>query len=386
MRLTRIFICLFLDLILCSPLKAQTEIFPDSEDLIKMKQSQGKDNVYGHLFSYYIKYANASLKSPLYSVMQKNHIPASGNKHDYMSFSIYYWPNPSTENGLPYIRKDGITNPEYKEFDLPHFNTTTFNLKFLAIGAYLTGNHKYSDYAVKALKKWFLDDSTKMNPNFNYAQIVPGINRNVGNVYGVIEAKNFNSIIQSIELLKECNSFSETDFIAMKRWFEQFLNWCLTSNYGKEAFTLKNNIGTAYDVTVTRIALFTGYSEVANNIIQQFKKKRIEKQIADDGSQPQELTRANSFGYSMANLNYLLEMIRLAKVYNIDIGFAKVNKALKWLNYNYQNRNKYEFKQINGWQGISKELASLYWSASKCGYKKYYIKLYKKYKEISIIK
>ena len=48
--------------------------------------------------------------------MEKKHLPPSGNKHDYMSLAPYHWPDPSKPDGLPYIRKDGETNPEVREY------------------------------------------------------------------------------------------------------------------------------------------------------------------------------------------------------------------------------------------------------------------------------
>ena len=51
----------------------------------------------------------------LYTVMHKTQIPPSGDKHDYMSQGPYWWPDPSKPDGKPYIRKDGVKNPEIKE-------------------------------------------------------------------------------------------------------------------------------------------------------------------------------------------------------------------------------------------------------------------------------
>ena len=46
------------------------------------------------------------------TVMDKTQVPASGDKHDYLSLAPYWWPNPQTSDGLPYIRIDGEVNPE----------------------------------------------------------------------------------------------------------------------------------------------------------------------------------------------------------------------------------------------------------------------------------
>ncbi len=41
----------------------------------------------------------------------------SGDKHDYVSLSKYFWPNPKTSDGLPYVLLDGETNPENRQYD-----------------------------------------------------------------------------------------------------------------------------------------------------------------------------------------------------------------------------------------------------------------------------
>jgi len=63
-----------------------------------------------------IKDANEALQFGPVSVMEKKNDPPSGNKHDYMSLAPYFWPDPTKADGLPYIRKDGQTNPEVKDY------------------------------------------------------------------------------------------------------------------------------------------------------------------------------------------------------------------------------------------------------------------------------
>ena len=56
--------------------------------------------------------AGAALSAGPFSVTDKAVVPPSGDKHDDMSQAPYWWPNPATPNGLPYVQRDGERNPE----------------------------------------------------------------------------------------------------------------------------------------------------------------------------------------------------------------------------------------------------------------------------------
>ena len=58
------------------------------------------------------KLGNEVLEMKEYSVLDKEGIAPSGDKKDYVSFGTYWWPNPDTGDGLPYIVRDGELNPE----------------------------------------------------------------------------------------------------------------------------------------------------------------------------------------------------------------------------------------------------------------------------------
>ena len=61
--------------------------------------------------------ADKLLAEPDPAVTDKGMTPPSGDKHDYISMGRYWWPNPDTEDGLPYVRRDGHSNPDLKKFD-----------------------------------------------------------------------------------------------------------------------------------------------------------------------------------------------------------------------------------------------------------------------------
>jgi hypothetical protein len=50
----------------------------------------------------------------------------------------YYWPNPNTKDGLPYIVKDGERNPELNNYDAPKLTELVNRMKILALAFYIT--------------------------------------------------------------------------------------------------------------------------------------------------------------------------------------------------------------------------------------------------------
>src|SRR5262245_49919666 len=75
-----------------------------------------KDPAVIEAYNALLKDAKKSMAFGPVSVREKKHNPPSGDKHDYMSLAPYFWPDPAKADGLPYIRKDGQTNPEVKEY------------------------------------------------------------------------------------------------------------------------------------------------------------------------------------------------------------------------------------------------------------------------------
>lgn len=117
------------------------------------------------------------------SVMMKEKTPASGDKHDYMSQARYYWPDPTKPNGLPYINRDGVSNPELNKLDRNRLGTTAGRITTLALVWYFSGEEQYARKATELIRVWFLNKDTRMNPNLEYAQMMPGHNNDKGRCY-----------------------------------------------------------------------------------------------------------------------------------------------------------------------------------------------------------
>lgn len=290
------------------------------------------------------------------SVMMKEKTPASGDKHDYMSQARYYWPDPSKPGGLPYIARDGESNPELNKLDRNRLGATANRVTTLSLAWYFSGEEKYAQKATELIRTWFFNKDTRMNPNLEYAQMIPGHNNGKGRCYGVLDSYSFVEMLDAVKLLETSKSFTAKDAKELKAWFGKLLNWILTSPQGQEESRQANNHSTAYDAQVIAIALYTGNLKVAREVINSVPTKRIYTQIEPDGRQPHELRRTLAFGYSQYNLTHLLDIFCMAQKIGLNIDDAtsadgrNFYKAMDFLaKYVGKDVKDWPYQQISEW-------------------------------------
>src|SRR5207237_8112971 len=119
----------------------------------------------------------------------------------------------------------------------------------------------YAANAVPCLLAFFLDRATRMNPNVQYAQFVPGVN--TGRGIGLIETRSLTQVVDAIGLLAGSKTLTEADQQGMQDWFGKFLQWMQESKNGREEAVAKNNHGTYYEVQVVSYALLLGKKDLA---------------------------------------------------------------------------------------------------------------------------
>ncbi len=298
-----------------------------------------------------VKDSEKSLKTDLVTILDKKDAGPSGNKHDYYSLANYYWPNPNTPDGLPYIKKDGEVNPEiYESGDkdvFPKMLKTTFNI---GVGFYITGNKEYAEQGIKWLKTWFVDTATMMNPNFEYSQIIRGSKKK--NYSGIIDACEIPKVLDAIAMLSGSELMTDEMDKNLKKWFESYLDWLMNSENGKRESKSENNHGTWYDQGVAAVAYYVGKDDLVKKYCENVKTKRIPEQIETDGSQPKELARTRSLHYSCYNLEAMAKLARIGDRVKVDIwdyttpDGRSIKKALDYILPFISGENQWENKQI----------------------------------------
>lgn len=263
--------------------------------------------------------ADRALAEPLYSVTAKTLTPPNGDKHDYMSLAAYWWPDPTKADGLPWIRKDGQVNPASKDdrsdgTRLARFTETVWTL---ALAGYLSGREAYSERAMAQIRYWFFNPATRMNPNLDYAQGIPGRDEGRGN--GILDGRYFATrLIDSLQLLRANGGWTALDEHQMRQWLESYLDWLLHSAPGKREAAAANNHGSWYALQVVGIAAYLKRDATVREMIGLMQSK-LDAQLAANGAQPQELRRTRSFHYSYFNLQAAVLMATLAQRQGNDL-------------------------------------------------------------------
>src|SRR5579871_480212 len=303
-----------------------------------------------------LQQADRDLNAGPFSVMHKKLAPSSGDKHDYMSVGPYWWPDPTKPDGLPYIRKDGVINPDRTSAatDNDEFKKLFSAVGTLALAYRETGSEKYAEPA------------TRMNPNLNFGQAVPG--RNEGRGTGIIDTAGLVDLARALPWLEKSKAWSDADRAGIKQWFATYLDWLETSKNGKEEREATNNHGTWYDAQVVALALATGQDALAKKTLEAAKQKRVAAEIEPNGSMPRELERTKSFGYSTMNLRAFMELASLGDRAGVDLWNYQtadgrgIRKAVDYLAPYMDPSKQWEHEQIEPMNRT--ELATLMRSAA----------------------
>lgn len=262
--------------------------------------------------------ADKALKKAPYTITTKAQTPPSGDKHDFISQAPYFWPDPTKPDGKPYITKDGLVNPEAAAMkDAETVNHLCADVKALSLAYYFSGNEAYAAQATRQLRGFLLDPATRMNPNLNYSQGVPGSSE--GRSYGIIQSRYFIDVPDDLALLNGSLSADETLRNGLKSWFTQFNDWLTTSKLGREEGHNTNNHGVFYDMQVVDYALFTGNETLARKIITEQTLPRVAVHFEPSGAQPLELARTRPWNYTTMNLQGWVRLALLADKLHIDL-------------------------------------------------------------------
>ncbi|KDR76943.1 hypothetical protein GALMADRAFT_119999 [Galerina marginata CBS 339.88] len=277
-----------------------------------------------------VSWAKELASSGPWSVTNKPFAPASGDKHDYLSWAPYWWPDCSgvgnktalTDQQIwvtcPYKSRDGQFNPDVRLVnnvgDFQDFSEAVFyNSIAWALGT--ADKDTFEANAVRFLRAWFLDPDTKMNPNLKYAQVQRGPGSGIGSHTGVLDLKGIAKITTGILILRKGGSTAWTTDLdnQMVSWAKAYTSWLQSDPLAIDESESTNNHGTFYFNQLAALKILANDMAGAKESTDKYFDGLYLAQIAANGDQPLESSRTRPYHYRAYNLAGMITNARLAK-------------------------------------------------------------------------
>ena len=301
---------------------------------------------------------------------------SAGGPHDFYSEGDYWWPDPNKPDGLPYVQRDGQSNPN----NFLHHRLAVRDLRdaVAALGAVyrITADDRYATKAVELLRVFFLDPKTRMNPHLKYAQAIPGITPGRG--IGIIDTLHLAEVPSAIAAMQTSPAFPAEVLAGLKQWFSDYVSWMTASKNGQDEANAGNNHAVAYWLQVASFAGFTGDEVKLAECRRRFKEVFIVKQMATDGSFPAELRRTKPYGYSIFQLDNMVTLCQVLSttrdnfwVFTLPDGRG-IRKAMEYLYPYLADKSTWPRKpDIQAWEGWPSRQPCLIFAGLALGEQRY---------------
>ena len=356
-------------LVLYSYAYAQDDyIYVNAKRLKQVKEHlQQEDTCYLNAYQELLTNAKEALSFKVNPPTNKSQVPPSHDKHDYFSIAPYWWPNPNSFDGLPWVLKDGEINPMYfgDDFDYARIIKMFDTLENLWMAYYFSREKQYALKAKDILEVWFLNEATKLNPNVNFGQSIPG--KTDGRRAGIIEFLNIAHVITTIQILSQDAFFTTLELEKLRNWMKAYYYWLKTNTMGIENDNGLQNHATCYDFQMVGLAIFLGKNVEARQRLEDAKSKRIAIQIAPNGIQPKEVGRTRSVHYSSENLLVMSKLADMGLALGIDLwnyvssDGRSMKEAFEFLKPYAEGNVEWPYQEIGGVTTIiDKELKPLF--------------------------
>ncbi len=256
-----------------------------------------------------LKAAEAFLSEPPVTITAFRAEQSAGGIHDYFSQADYSWPDPAKPEGLPYVNRDGWSNPD--TFGRHRWAMVRLSRGVGALGAAfkITGDRKYADAALRHLRAWFVDPATRMNPSLLYSQAILG--SVTGRGVGIIDTVHLIEVSAAIEVMSARGAIAPSDAGPIKAWFRDYLTWLTTSEYGIDERERGNNHGTCWVMQVAAFARMLGDEEQLAYCRTRYRTWLLPNQMFQDGSFPLEMRRTKPYGYALFQLDQLATVAQI---------------------------------------------------------------------------
>ena len=271
-----------------------------------------------------------------FSVVDKTELPPSGNPADYFHPAPYWWPDPRSRDGLPYVWRDGerlpgtvMYAPESDRYDRTRLQYMIEDTVVCGLAWAAFGDARCREHARRQVGAWFLDPATAMTPHLRYAQVRRGHAKDEGAKTGIIEFKDIAYLLDAVRLLDDPDLSGR-----LSGWLSAYRDWLVASPQGVGERQSLNNHGVFYDLHLASVAAFLDDRATLLDCYLA-STARLAGHFVDEGAQPHELARTLTKHYCAFNLQGWLSLLAFYRACGFPIehqpDFARVAAGSRWL-------------------------------------------------------
>lgn len=237
--------------------------------------------------------AKAALKAPVATITS---LPAPHSDAGPHAFYSEFAPVPGEKTASP------VPVP-FREHStaLRRFSNTVATLT----AAYLlTHEDPYALRAGQHLYAWFVQASTRMEPQFNNAGCAIGA-KAAGTPGGVLDAVPLAEVARAMSFLVDTAALSPSDTQAVHKWLADLLGWLNNDRNAFIAREAKDRRASAWLLLASAVSRSVRDSSVLDACTHRFRKPTLRNQINATGAFPHEITTPFPFRNTLLNFDLL---------------------------------------------------------------------------------
>jgi hypothetical protein len=250
--------------------------------------------------------AGSAIRQPVQPITS---IPAKrspGAANDYYSEPEDYFP--SKDGEAPWVRRPSAANPEAFAAHRDLVYELGRSVSALTAAFVVTGEDRYAARAAEHLRAWFVAPGTRMTPNLQFAQRIPGAA--AGRPEGVIETVPLAEVARSVRFLAGSNTLTAAELTAIRKWFAEYATWMNESRMGGLARDSKDQHGSSWlfqsaayaDANVTGL---TSDDSTLSALRHRFRTMTLRAEITGIGIFPHVVSSPNPYRDCLFNLDLL---------------------------------------------------------------------------------
>ncbi len=251
-----------------------------------------------------------------FSVTNRSVLSEGANAHDYLSFGAHWWPDPSTSNGLPYVRHEPEVNPD-AGINTRSLQQMSQHVQELSMAWFFSREKQYVDKAGEIVRSWFLDSLTRMNPNLDHAGSIPG--RTPGRGSAVTEGIALVTMLDGIVVAETSGGLRGSEERHIREWYQSMFQWLLDSPMAVEAGTLTGRHALGRELQLLAIAHLVKDDEFVQQRFPSVTLPLIRKMVGEEGRISADLRGNGSFAERVECLEYLFKIGEIGRRTETDV-------------------------------------------------------------------